>query len=265
MSAAARICCDEVDNHAPALPWLLNFAASTIFTEEIKDTFVDQAPREELLSHYLLHEFQEIFHAYVNGVTHFKQKLMVTHNSCVKSSNWNAAAGAIMDLPQKIEMLAHADLNATGLITLKCEKPSAKVTQVKQVSHIPYLAGAKRKTAIYTSYYAFITILFNKRRNPSQVLRRRGTLNNNLTLTTHNAAPSRKQVSLRRIGMHILIQPFGGRCLRNGHSTRCADFTPQRTSLASMEFVESSTRAAEVLINPGRTCPLTNNPGCECG
>ena len=68
---------------------------------------------------------------------------MVTYNSCVKSANWNAAARAIMDLPLKIEMLANADLNATGLVTPRCEKPSARVTQVKQVSYLPYPAGAK--------------------------------------------------------------------------------------------------------------------------
>ena len=119
MSAAARICCDEVEDTAPALPWLLDFAASTIFMEEIEDTFVAQAPREELLSHYLLHELQEIFRVYVKGVTHFRQKSMVTHNGCVKLSNWTAAARAIMELPRKIEMLANADLNATGLVTLR--------------------------------------------------------------------------------------------------------------------------------------------------
>ena len=140
---------------------LLDFAASAIFTDDIEDMFVAQGPREELLSHYLLHELQEIFRGYVKGVTYYKQKSMVTYNSCVKSDNWNAAARAIMNLKRKIEMLANADLNATGLVTLQCEKPSARVTQVKQVSYISYPAGAKNIFIIYANYHAF-TILFNK-------------------------------------------------------------------------------------------------------
>ena len=111
MSSAARTCCNEVEDHAPALPWLLDFAASTISTEEIEDTFVDQALREELLSHYLLHELQDIFRAYVKGVTHYKQKLMANHNSCVRSLTWNAAARAIMDLPRKIQMLVNVPIS----------------------------------------------------------------------------------------------------------------------------------------------------------
>ena len=134
ISAAARLCYNEVEDHVPALPWLLDFTASTIATEEIEDTLSDQAHREELLRRYLLHELQEIFCAYVKGVTHYKQKSMVNNNSCVRSSTWNTAATAIMDLPRKIKRLVNANLNATGLIMLTCGKPSAQVTQVKQVS-----------------------------------------------------------------------------------------------------------------------------------
>ena len=141
MSAAALLCCHEVGDHGPALPWLLDFAASTIATEEIEDTFAEQAPREELLSHYLLHELQEIFRAYVKGATHYRQRAMADKHNCVLSSTWTAAARAIMNLPHKIDMLVSADLKATGLVTLKREKPVEKVTQVKRVSHSIYTSG----------------------------------------------------------------------------------------------------------------------------
>ena len=140
MSAAARICCDEVEDTAPALPWLLDFAASTIFTPDIEDMFTNQGTKEELLSHYLLHALQEIFRGYINGVINYKQKKLVTHNGCVFSTNWDIAARAIMLLPEKIEMLVTADLNPTGLATLQHEKPPATVTQVNQVSYTSYPA-----------------------------------------------------------------------------------------------------------------------------
>lgn len=110
-------------DHAPALPWLLDFAASTITKEEIEDKLADQAHMDELLSHYLLHELQEIFRAYVKGVTRYRQQSMANNNSCIRSSTWNTAARAIMDLPREIERHVNADLNATGLITLTCAKP----------------------------------------------------------------------------------------------------------------------------------------------
>ena len=87
---------------------------------------------------------------------------MVSNNSCVRSSTWNTAARAIMDLPRKIERHVNADLNATGLITLTCAKPSAQVTQVKQVSQTLYIACAQCNTMTHTNYYTFITILLGK-------------------------------------------------------------------------------------------------------
>ena len=60
-----------MENHTPAC--LIDFAASTITTEEIEDKLVDQAHREELFSHYLLHKLQKIIHAYVKGDTHYRQ------------------------------------------------------------------------------------------------------------------------------------------------------------------------------------------------
>ena len=140
MSAAARICCDEVEDSAPALPWLLDFAASTICTPVIEDMFTNQGPKEELLSHYLLHVLQEIFRNYIIGVTNYKQKQRVTQNGCVFSTNWDMAARAIMLLPDKIEMLVTADLSPTGLATLQHEKPRATVTQVNKVSYTSYPA-----------------------------------------------------------------------------------------------------------------------------
>ena len=63
MSAAARAFFNEMEDHAPALPWLLDFAVSTIYTEDIQDAVAEKALKEELLSHYLLDELQEIFRA----------------------------------------------------------------------------------------------------------------------------------------------------------------------------------------------------------
>ena len=189
---------------------------------------------------------------------------MVSNNSCVRSSTWNTAARAIMDLPRKIERHVNADLNATGLIMLTCAKPSAQVTQVKQASQTLYTACAQRSITTHANYYAFITILFGKGKPKPSTAKARDS-KTNPALTTHNAALPGKQVSSRRIRLHTLIQEFGERCLRNGHSALRAEFTPQRILLASMEFVENSTRAVDIPINPGRTCQLTTNPRCEHG
>jgi len=125
-----------VEDHAPALPWLLDFAANTITKEEIEDKLADQAHREKLLSHYLLHELQEIFRAYVKGVTHHRQQSMANNNSCVRSSTWNTAARAIMDLPREIERHVNADLNASGLITLTCANQFSQSNTLSTTYHI---------------------------------------------------------------------------------------------------------------------------------
>ena len=70
MSAAARTLFNEVEDHAPTMAWLNDFAASTIFTEEIQDALAEKSLKEELLSHYPLHELQEISCAYVKDATH---------------------------------------------------------------------------------------------------------------------------------------------------------------------------------------------------
>ena len=65
MSAAARSFFNEVEDHAPTLAWLLDFAASTIFTDEIQEALAENALKEELLSHYLLRKLQE-FHFHLH-------------------------------------------------------------------------------------------------------------------------------------------------------------------------------------------------------
>ena len=269
MSAAARLCCEEVGDHAPALPWLLDFAASTIATEDIEDTFSDQASREELLSHYLLHELQEIFRAYVRGATHYRQRAMADKYNCVLSSTWTTAARAIMNLPHRIDVLVSSDLKATGLVTLKRDKPIEKVTQVKQVSHSIYTTSEKGKQK-YTNFFTCSLFPFrnnknNKRKNPSQVLQRLGTAKIVTILTRHKNAPQGIQASSRRSILTTTIMIAGERCLRNGPSALCAECTPQRLFFASLGLVVSSTMAAEVPINPGPTCQLTHKPRCGRG
>ena len=133
MTAAVVTITNEVKDYAPALGYLCDMAANVVHDRDMRTILSEEADREELLCHLLLHELQKLFRVYIRESVNHNHKKTVATTGYVSSKPFNKAVLAICGLQKRMQEYKMSNLSGQNLATLKT-KSQASVPQVKQVS-----------------------------------------------------------------------------------------------------------------------------------
>ena len=133
MAAAVVTITNEVKDYAPALGYLCDMAANVVHDRAMRIILSEEAEREELLCHLLLHELQKLLSDYIRESVHHNHKRTAVSDGYVSSTPFNKAVEAICDLDRRMQEYKISDVSGRNLVTLK--KPSqASEPKKKQVS-----------------------------------------------------------------------------------------------------------------------------------
>ena len=133
MAAAVVTITREVKNYAPAFGLLCDMAANVVHTRDMRIILSDEAEREELLCHLLLHKLQKLFCDYIRESINHNHKRTSDTKGYVSSKPFNKAVLAICDLQKRMQDYKMSNVSGQNLATLKKKSPASE-PQKKQVS-----------------------------------------------------------------------------------------------------------------------------------
>ena len=109
----------EVKDYAPALGLLCDIAANVVHTRDMRTILSDEAEREELLCHLLLHELQELFSDCTCESVNHNHKRTADSEGYVSSKPFNKAVLAICALQKRMQDYKISDVSGQNLARLK--------------------------------------------------------------------------------------------------------------------------------------------------
>ena len=101
-------------------------AANVVHARAMRTVLSDEAEREELLCHLLLHELQKLFSDYIRESVNHNHKRTADTEGYASSKPFNKTVLAICDLQKRIQDYEISDVSGRNLVTLKKESPASE-------------------------------------------------------------------------------------------------------------------------------------------